>query len=563
MDTLFGISLMSPGTNLNLMLLLGICILAGTVGARIFQRLKIPQVVGYIVIGLIIGEAGLKVISAETIEVLRPLTYFALGIIGFIIGGELKTDLFRKFGKQFFAMVIGEGMGAFLIVTPVTALFVWLTTDNFALSIAISIVIGAISSATDPASTIQVLWEYKTRGLLTTAVMAIVALDDALALTLYAFATNIADVFTGKTSISISRSIFQFSYELFGAAALGIIFGYILKKSFRYLNEHDKMLPFSIGLILVTIGCSSAFNLDIILSSMFFGITTVNLIPKRSEETFELVKKFAPPIYVLFFVFVGARLQLSHLTFMIVIIAVIYIIGRSFGKIIGAYIGAKFSGASDTVKKYSGLCLFTQGGVAVGLSIMAGQKFSPEIADIIITVVTTTTLVVQLIGPSFVKYAVKKAGEIGLNLTEEELTATYKVGDVMDINPPVIRTNAVLGDILKTFSKSDYFAYPVIDSENMLAGFITFQEVKHVLTTTGLDALLLAHDIMNPVTDITTPETPLTEAFEQMKQINTNFICAVKNAQSKKLAGFLELNKVNMKIAEELISRRKKAEGIV
>ncbi|MDD5643905.1 MAG: cation:proton antiporter [bacterium] len=547
---------------MNFLLLLGICILAGTVGARIFQRLKIPQVVGYIVIGLIIGETGLKIISATTIEFLRPFTYFALGIIGFIIGGELKTDLFRKFGKQFFAMVIGEGIGAFLIVTPFAALFIWFMTRNFALSIAISIVIGAISSATDPASTIQVLWEYKTRGLLTTAVMAIVALDDALALTLYAFATNMADIFIGNSSISISHSIFHFLYELLGAAALGIIFGYILKKAFRYLNEHDKMLPFSIGLILVTIGLSNVFNLDIILSSMFFGITTVNLIPKRSEETFDLVKKFAPPIYVLFFVFVGARLQLSHLTLMIIIIAAIYLAGRSFGKIIGAYIGAKISGAPDNVKKYSGLCLFTQGGVAVGLSIMAGRKFSPEIADIIITVITATTLVVQLIGPSFVKYALKEAGEIGLNLTEEELIACYKVGDVMDTNPPIIRTNAVLGDILKTFSKNDYFAYPVADSENMLAGFITFQEVKHILTTSGLDMLLLAHDIMNPIRDIATPQTPLKEAFEQMKQTNANFICVVENTQSRKLAGFLELNKVNMKIAEELITRKKKAEGI-
>ncbi|MHC4531531.1 MAG: cation:proton antiporter domain-containing protein [Planctomycetota bacterium] len=160
----FTASISSGTEGLNVVFLIGIAIFVGTFGARLFQKAHIPQVVGCIVIGILLGGDVLGVISDETVELLRPFTMFALGIIGFMIGGELRGDVFKKYGKQFFVILFSQGFGAFLLVSAGSSLVSWFITGNLRLSVAIGLVLGAIASATAPAATVNVLWEYKTRG---------------------------------------------------------------------------------------------------------------------------------------------------------------------------------------------------------------------------------------------------------------------------------------------------------------------------------------------------------------------------------------------------------------
>ena len=174
----------ASGGELNLILLLGIAVFAGTIGAKLFQKLKIPQIVGYVTIGIILGPVA-GVIKPQSVETLETFNLFALGIIGFLIGGELKREIFVKFGRQVMTILLFEGMAAFFLVGCVSFGIMMLFKD-WQTSLAVAVVFAAICSATDPASTINVLWEYKTRGPVTTMVTAIVALDDALALVLYA-----------------------------------------------------------------------------------------------------------------------------------------------------------------------------------------------------------------------------------------------------------------------------------------------------------------------------------------------------------------------------------------
>jgi len=144
-------------THLPALVVVGLAVFFGTIGARLFQRLRIPQVVGYIVIGLVVGETGLKLITAETVRSLEPFNYFALGVIGFMIGGELHRDVFARYGRQFFVVLLTEGMGAFFIVGLLVGSITLLITGNAPLSIALGLVLGAISSATAPAATVNVL----------------------------------------------------------------------------------------------------------------------------------------------------------------------------------------------------------------------------------------------------------------------------------------------------------------------------------------------------------------------------------------------------------------------
>ncbi len=549
--------------HLNLLLLLGIAVFGGTIGARLFHKLHFPQIIGYIIIGLIIGESGLKLVSGSIINTVEPLNYFALGIIGFMIGGELKSDIFKKYGKQFVAILLAEGIAAFILVGVSTFLLTYLFTGNLKLSVALGVVLGAISSATDPASTIQVLWEYKTRGPLTTAAIAVVALDDALALSLYAFGTSLAGILTGYHAASgVAAALGTAVYELGIALLVGFVAGLILRSILVKMYDRDSALTFAVGGVLLVIGLSLTLKLDIILSSMALGLTLVNCAPRRSQETFEVIKKFAPPIYVLFFVLVGARLKIENMSYLTWLLVVAYILCRSAGKIGGVYLGARWSNAGKAVRKYLGLCLFAQGGVAIGLSIMASQKFDSRISSMVILVVATTTFIVQLIGPLFVKSGVKKAGEIGMNVTEEDLIKTYTVKDVMDAAPTSIAQDLPLQQILEVFSTSDSVYYPVIDNQSRIVGIITIAGIKEMFASQKIAGWLLACDVAEPVLDKTTPTKPLEEAMERMKHYSLENMPVVADEDSNELVGVLDYSRMVRKISAEVLHRRKVADGM-
>ncbi|MEN6575762.1 MAG: cation:proton antiporter [Phycisphaerales bacterium] len=548
--------------HLNTLLLLGIAVFGGTVGARIFRQLRIPQIIGSILIGLLIGESGLHLVSEAVVTTVEPLNYFALGIIGFLIGGELKLEIMRKYGKQFTAILLAEGIAAFILVAGATILLTYTFTHDLRTSVALGVVLGAISSATDPASTIQVLWEYKTRGVLTTAVIAVVALDDALALTLYAVGTSVAGILTGNVGGGIAASLATTAYELVVAVIVGFVGGLILKAILIRMQDEDAELTFAVGAVLLAIGLSIALELDVILSSMALGLTLVNVAPYRSPRTFEIVKRFAPPIYVLFFVLVGARLKVESMSLLAALLVVAYVLGRSIGKIGGAYLGGKWSGARECVKNYLGICLFAQGGVAIGLSILASHRFTPEISSVVILVVATTTFLVQLLGPLFVKLGVKRAGEIGLNIREEDLIETYHVTDVMDRQVPIIQACTPIKEVIRTVSGTESFYYPVVDGENRLAGAITLHGIRNTLATQELNDWLVALDIMEPVVTRITPQMSLSEAFHRAKRYNLDYLPVVCAEGEDALVGVLDCPAARRSLSAEVLSRQEKADSI-
>ncbi|MGA0334035.1 MAG: cation:proton antiporter, partial [Kiritimatiellia bacterium] len=159
-----------------ILLILGIGVFGGILGAWFFQKLRIPQVIGYIAIGLLIGRSGLGIIGDLQIPALRPFSYLALAFIGFLVGGELEGKIFKQYGKQFTGIMLGEGLGAFLVVGTGCGLLLWFITGNLMAAVAGGLVFGAISSATDPASTVDVLWEYRSKGLLTTGLILLLQL---------------------------------------------------------------------------------------------------------------------------------------------------------------------------------------------------------------------------------------------------------------------------------------------------------------------------------------------------------------------------------------------------
>ncbi|MHC4762574.1 MAG: cation:proton antiporter, partial [Planctomycetota bacterium] len=385
MNELFAV--LAQSEEINLILLIGVAIFFGTVGAKIFRRFRVPQIIGYIVIGVTLGPI-LKMISAETITTLEPFNVLALGIIGFLIGGELKKDIFAKFGKQVFSILLFEGVTAFLLVGVLSFFVMLLFSVGWHTSLAAALVFGAICSATDPASTVNVLWEYKTRGPLTTMLTTIVALDDGLALVLYIVSVSIAGVITGhNVDGGMLRLAFHAFYEIIGSLGLGAIGGLVLGWIIKRVKDDETMLVFTTGTIVLTIGVAASVGMDVILSSMALGVTLINMIPRRSLKSIELVRKFSPPIYVLFFVIIGSRLNVSSISGRIWLLAGVYIVGSIVGKTAGAYWGASYSKSAATIKKYLGFCLYPQGTIAIALLIMASTRFEGAVKDTMISAI--------------------------------------------------------------------------------------------------------------------------------------------------------------------------------
>jgi len=552
-------SVINKGADLNSALLFGLIILFGTFGARLFQKLHIPQVVGCIVVGILLGDV-LNLITAETIDAFRPFTMFALGMIGFMIGAGLRGDIFKKYGKQFFIILLSEGVGAFLLVTLGVSVTGWFVTGNLSISVSVGLVLGAIASATAPAATANVLWEYKTRGPLTMVIFAIVALDDALALLLYRGAATGAKAIMGTGHDSVLIATLTLFGEIVGAIGLGVLAGVLLFYLLKFVKADDKILEFSIALLLLVVGISMIPNIDPILSSMMLGVTIANIMPRRSKSVFELVERFSPPIYTSFFVLAGAHIEFARLVPLVVIMIFVYIVCRMAGKIIGAWFGAKHSGAPATVRKYLGICLMSQAGVAIGLAILASQQFDADLGKIIILVVMTATFLMEIFGPMLVKLGVKRAGEVGMNVTEEDLIKTYTVKDVMDTKPTSIAQDLPLQQILEVFSTSESVYYPVIDGQSRVIGIITIADIKEMFASQDVAGWLLACDVSEPALDKTTPNRPLEEAMEQMKRYDLENMLVVAGDDNDKLVGVLDYHKALRKISAEVLNRRRTAD---
>ncbi|UCC96655.1 MAG: cation:proton antiporter [Phycisphaerales bacterium] len=541
-----------------LILPIGVAVFGGTVGAKIIQRYHIPQIIGYILIGVILGPM-LGFISQESIGHLEPFNIFALGIIGFLVGGELEREIFAKFGRQVALILLFEGLMAFLLV-GILSFTVMIFFAGWQMSLAVAVVFAAICAATDPASTVSVLWEYKARGPLTAMLTAIVALDDALALVLYAIGVSVAGVITGHQEQGLWSALGSSLFHIAGALALGAAAAIVLIWILKRTDDPEKVLAFTVGAVLVIIGIAANFHLDVIIATMALGVVLVNVEPRRMASCFSLMHRFSAPVYVLFFVLVGARLKFSGGNSMIWLLVIAYVVGSVVGKTGGSYVGAAYSKTVKSVRNYLGFCLYPQGGIAVGLLIMASRKFDSETSALMLLVVIIGAFILQIIGPLGVKFGARKAGEIGLNITEDDLVKKYSVGEVMDTKVPVVGAGMSLSEVIKVVGSTDSSCCPVVDKDHKLIGGITLDGIRNTFSTQELNDWLVAIDIAEPVVAKVTPEEALSEALERIKQLDIEYLPVVTSGDGDKHVGILSLRSVRRRLGAEVLAKQKEAD---
>ena len=395
---------------------LGVILLASLLMGKLTKLAKLPNVTAYLVAGLIIGPSVTNFVPSNALDDLSILSEIALGFIAFTIGTQFQFSYFKKVGSKPIIIAIFESLFAVLFVFVGLLVYGLIKGDSHAVPFALAL--SAIAAATAPAATIMVIKQYKAKGEVTKTLMSVVALDDAVALIIFGINVAVANSLENSCA-SIILTILKPFGEVLVSLAIGLALGIILSLLLKWYTGRGNRLSVILAIILITCSLSYIvtdimkinFTLSTLLTCMMIGAVFTNTTPYDTvNKILELVDRFTPPILILFFAISGANLKLNVLL-TVGIIGIIYIVLRVLGKLAGAWFGGAITKSSEKVKKYLGPTLIPQAGVAIGLTIVAGNVV-PQYAQEITAVVLSATLIYELIGPIITKISLIKAGEI-------------------------------------------------------------------------------------------------------------------------------------------------------
>ncbi|MCD6207434.1 MAG: cation:proton antiporter, partial [Methanosarcinales archaeon] len=353
----------------------------------------------------------LNIIPRETVGELNLITDVALGIIAYLIGGSLHWADLQKLAKSITWIVPFESLGAWFLVTLVLASLGSLIIPGetfWQTYFPMAFVIGAISCATAPAATMAIISEYRAKGPFTTTLLAVVGLDDAIAVIAFAIASGISQPLVNDSgSISLCQMLGIPFVHIGESIAIGIVFAIVSMYMIGLARTRELLLVVVLGMIMLCTGVSTYLGLSLIMANMVAGFIIINKAKRR--EMFDVVGEIEDVVYVMFFVLAGLHFDLSVMKFA-GILALLIVITRCLGKYMGVRVGAGISHAPDNVKNYLGLALLPTAGVAVGLVLLASTQF-PTFGVVMLNAVLAATIINELIAPPLSKYAIFKAGE--------------------------------------------------------------------------------------------------------------------------------------------------------
>lgn len=407
-----------------LVISLALAIIGGLLMSRVAKKLNLPAVTAYLVAGLLLGPyclgalhiPGMGFNTLEQVESISVITQIAMGFIAFTIGNEFRLTQLKHMGRQ--AIIVGVLQAVVTTVVVDIALILLHLAFPSIISLPAAIVLGAIASATAPAATLMVVKQYKAEGPLTSLLMLVVAIDDAVGLILFAVSMGIANAIE-MGSVSVTGMIVEPIVEIVLSLGLGAVMGLLLNYLEIFFHSRSKRMSLSVAFVMLTVGLSMLkfeiggihCGFSLLLVCMMTGTVFCNVC-ETSEELMNRVDGWTVPLNILFFVLSGAELDLQILSNpMVLLVGVIYIVTRCLGKYYGAYGSCTLTKCSKRIIKNLGITLFPQAGVALGMSLTAASLSDGAMVR---NVVLFSVLVYELIGPALTKRSLLAAGEIKL-----------------------------------------------------------------------------------------------------------------------------------------------------
>jgi Kef-type K+ transport system membrane component KefB len=374
---------------------LGGMFLLGLMADLVGRLTPLPRVSLLLLTGLLIGPSGFSILPEIFIEDWFPLlTHIALGMVGFLLGQQISLSAMRKYGRSIIWITAGKVTGASMMVA--------LCLFALDVEIAVVLLLASIASSTAPAVLLDVVKEMRVKGKFTNIMLGIVALDDAWGLLIFTFMLAVVGAISGQggTIDAIALGLGEIGGSLLLGVALGLPMAYLSGR----IRPGEPTLAEALGLVALCAGMAIWLDLSPILASMMMGSTVASLA-SHHERAFNEIDGIEWPFMILFFLLAGASLHVDKL-FVVGWIGVVYIVARIVGTYCGAVIGGRFAGAEMAIRHWMGVCLLPQAGVAIGMALLASQRF-PELKDTILPIVIGSTVVFEIIGPALTRRAIK------------------------------------------------------------------------------------------------------------------------------------------------------------
>ena len=394
---------------MNILLSMAAAIALGLLLTRIAKKINLPNVTAYLVAGLAVGPYCLNLFDQDALAGVAQITSVALGFIAFSIGGEFKWESLKRVGTKAVIITLFQALAALALVDIVLLVF--------GFDVPLSITLGAIATATAPAATLMVVRQYRAQGTMTNTLLSVVAMDDAVGLAAFSISLAIAQSLTSGAAPTLYNMLISPLLEIMLSLVVGGLLGALLSFLMRFFRSRANRLSLMLAAVLAGVALADGYGLSSLLTCMAIGAAMVNL-RDDSEMLVEIIDRWTPPLFTLFFVISGAELDL-HVLSTVGILGLLYILARSFGKYFGARVGASVVKSEPKIRKYLGLTLLPQAGVAIGMAQVVITKL-PEYGAEIRAVVLCATLVYELIGPVITRIALERSGEIPGSVLAEQ-----------------------------------------------------------------------------------------------------------------------------------------------
>jgi Kef-type K+ transport system membrane component KefB len=388
---------------MNEILSVGLILMAALLAGHLAQVVRVPEVTGYLLIGVLIGPASLDLISHENITTLGFLSEVALGLILFNIGSIFEASNFRQVGPGVVRVTAWEATLAFVLVCLV------LRVSGMAWPLAL--LLGVVAMETAPATTLMVLNEYDARGPMTDRLLALVALNNMYVLVMFGVVTAGLTLFDSAGDgllLAGYRAIHGLLWTTVGSVALGALLGLLMDVWAARAKESGEAMILSIGAVLIAVGASRWLGLSPLISTLALGATVANASP-QGDRLLRALGRVDPPLYAAFFVLAGAELMPSSVLGL-GLIGIGYVVARTVGKIAGARIGLRGQHVSPVVRQQIGYCLVSSSSLAVGLTIQIRSAFA-EYAAVVTGIVLAAVVIFEVAGPLLTRRALFKSGE--------------------------------------------------------------------------------------------------------------------------------------------------------
>ncbi|MCA9037357.1 MAG: cation:proton antiporter [Planctomycetaceae bacterium] len=444
----------------NTLLILGVVLVAGTLGGAAAKRLNLPSVTGQIIAGILMGSSVLGVLSHESLHRLDPLVDFALGLMAVAVGSHLNFRRLKVAYRRLFLLLILEG--------TLTPLLVYIGVIGFSqITWSTALLLSAIAVSTAPATVLAIVKETNSKGAFVTTLLAAVALNNLMCIILFELARTIAKAAITPSGVFEATALIEPLVQVGKSLLLGTITGGVLIVLTRHVVRSDRLAALSLTAILLTAGLTAHLGLSVLLACLCFGVTLANVSPDKEEIGHRVFESFELAIFAVFFTVAGMELKFETLAIG-GLLAVMTFVMRALGKIGAGWIGMKLAGATKRIRRWIGVALIPQAGLAVGLMLLIteDQEFV-SIHELFLAVVLTMVLLNETVGPVLTRISLRKSGDFGRDrarvldfLSEHNITVNLAgpskeeavrqlVSLAVSVNKLSVDTETIVQDVMK------------------------------------------------------------------------------------------------------------------